>query len=220
MRLVDLDKLPLEEDELLLREKYLTSDHKYWEKPMSLAEYENYMGEGKLLQTPTSHYYRDKSKDGIGVTVGKVSGDSNASITLHRRYSYPVLHNHEFVEIIYVAAGCGTNFLEKTSFPLKKGDVCIMAPDALHTPVCTDDHSCLINIMVNRDFFNKTFMGILRGGKVLASFLENILYHHPSSPYILFPTGDDQWLRELARHMVTEVREQPHAYEHSISGTK
>ena len=100
---------------------------------------------------------------------------------------------------------------------MKEGDVCIMAPSSVHALSCTNDESIILNIMMNKDFFDQNFLGILRGGKILVNYLENILYHRDSSPYILFPTGNDPWLKELARRLLSEITLMPHAYEYSTS---
>lgn len=42
----------------------------------------------------------------------------------------------------------------------------VLAPSAFHAISCTNDESCILNIMVNRAFFDQNFMQILRGGKI------------------------------------------------------
>ena len=216
MRLEELKNRPLEEDEFQLKQAYLSSDTSLWESPMTFAEYESLAAQGIVVKTRQSHYYKDKSRDGMGITVKNVEAQSHISASTHRRYSYPVLHNHEYIEIIYIASGHCTNLFEHTALELKTGDVCVLSPDSFHALSCTNDESCIINIMMNKSFFDHAFLGLMSGGKHLVSFLENILYHHPSSPYILFPTGQDSWLRELARHILAETVQMPYAYDHSI----
>ena len=215
MKLETLENRPLKADEILYRKAFL-SDGALWKKPMSYAEYEEYDSQGLIVHTENGHYYRDKSDEQRGVTIMQVDSSSNAAVTLHPRYSYPVLHNHHFVEIVYVVQGSCTNFMKDASFPLKTGDVCILAPNAMHALSCTNDSSCIVNIMVNRKFFDHNFLGYLSGGQLLVNFLEGILYGKTTSPYLLFPTDNDEWLESLAQRMITETVQQPHAYEHSI----
>ena len=216
MRLENIENRPLEPDEQQLKQAYLTSDSALWEKPMTYAEYEEYVRQGVVAKTIRSDYYKEKSKDRMGITVKNVENLSHASASTHRRYSYPVLHNHEYVEIIYVAAGSCINLFESSSIPLKTGDVCILAPESFHALSCTNDESCILNIMMNKSFFDHAFLDLMQGGRHLVSFLENILYHHPASPYILFPTGRDAWLYELSRHILTEAEQTPYAFDRSI----
>ena len=216
MRLEQIEGRPLNEDEQAYKKAYQAGNHKLWESPMSFAEYENYDALGLIPQSPHGHYYKEKSIDRRGITIDWEEGDSKAMITVHQRYSFPVMHNHDYVEIIYIASGNCVHFLEDTSFEMKTGDVCVLAPNALHALGCTNDESCVLNIMVNRHFFDHRFLNILRGGKLLSNYLEGILYERSVSPYILFPTGTDPWLHTLGQHLLTESNGTLHAYDYSI----
>ncbi len=208
---------PLEEDEIILKNAYQRGDQRLWTSPMTYAEYERGCREGILVQTPRSYIYREKSIGKKGDTVADVESDSHVEVALHRRYSYPVLHNHDYVEIIYVAAGSCMNCFAKSSFPMNEGDVCFMAPQASHALSCLNDESCIVNLMVSRKFLGRNFLYMLKGGRLMADFLESVLYRRTISPYILFPTGKDPWLLELAGRILTEAKYRPHAYAYSIS---
>ena len=208
---------PLNESERILKKAYETGDKTLWEKPMSFSRYEQYEREGVIVQTPASHLYRDKSRSGRGFTVEEAPLATQTFVAPHLRYSYPVLHNHNYVEIVYVAAGSCVNLFENASFPMKAGDVCILAPSAVHTLSCTNDESFILNMMVNRRFFDKRFLSRLQGGKLLAEYLEGILFEQAVSPYVLFPTGEDVWLGILAEAMLREIERKEYAYEYSLS---
>lgn len=217
MRLEKIYNRPLQEDEMLLKKSYKKENAFLWDRPMTFTEYEQYKAEGLIAQTPTEHYYKEKSIGQLGVTVNDVVSSSHTDVTIHTRYSYPVLHNHDYIEIIYVAVGSCQHFFEKTSFQMNEGDICIMAPFTLHTLSCTNDESCILNLMISKKVFSQNFLNLLRGGKVVSEFLEKIIYQHAASPYILFPTKQDPWLLELARRLLTEKKLELHAYEYSIS---
>lgn len=217
MRFEDIENISLDTDEQLLKNAFISSENLYWDNAISFSEYQALIRQGLIVQTPSSHYIFDKSQDNLGMTIDSVKNTSNVTITRHKRYSYPVLHNHNYVEIVYVAKGHCTNCFEDYSFEMKDGDVCIMSPSSIHALSCTNDESCIINLMMNREFFDQNFLGFMRGGKILVEYLENILYHQESSPYILFPTGKDSWLQQLASHLLTESNQQPQGYEYSIS---
>ena len=217
MALEDMKSYPLNESERILKNAYETGDKTLWEKPMSFSRYEQYEREGLIVQTPASHLYRDKSRSGRGFTVEEAPLATQTLVTPHLRYSYPVLHNHSYVEIVYVAAGNCINLFENGSFPMKAGDVCILAPNAVHALSCTNDDSCILNMMVNRRFFDKRFLSLLQGGKLMADYLEGILFEREISPYVLFPTGDDTWLGILAEAMLNEIEHKEYAYEYCLS---
>ena len=154
---------PLNEDEMLFREAYRKGPSSLWEQPMTYSAYEQYRQEGKVVVTTHSNRYRDNTLGARGVTVEEVAGPIQARLAVHSRYSYPILHNHNYVEIVYVASGQCVNLFETTSFPMKAGDVCILSPNAMHAISCTRDDTCVLNMMVNRTFFTKQFLHLLRG---------------------------------------------------------
>lgn len=207
---------PLEEDELACKLNYIKSGPALWEVPMSFSTYERYLEDGTIPPTPKSDLFKVHSKNKLGSTVDDIDTSYNVAVTVHRRYSYPVLHNHEYVEIIYVAKGECENLFSGSSFHMKEGDVCIMSPNAYHALSCTNDESCILNIMVSKKFFNQNSLDILSGHKLIYDFFENILYRRASSPYILFPTGQDPWLYDIAAHMLSEAKNKRRAYDYSL----
>ena len=217
LRYEDFENLPMDDEEQLCRAAYLNSDHSLWSKAISIDEYLSLLKQGKIVLAPTSEYFWGKSLNNKGITISDVQSSSNVSITRHRRYSYPVLHNHNYVEIVYVATGHCTNCFSGFSFEMKAGDVCIMTPSSVHALSCTNDYSVILNLMMNKEYFDQNFLSLIRGGKILVNYLENIIYQKDNSPYILFPTGNDAWLKEIAIHLLSEAVQKPHAYEYSIS---
>lgn len=215
MRLEKINNRPLQTNEKIMKQAYL-GEASLWEKPMTISEFYEYVEEGRLAPTSSTGYYKTETRDGLGITVNPNKSESNVKIIVHERYGYPVLHNHDFVELIYVASGRCIHFLDSTSFELKEGDFCILSPNAFHALSCTDDDSCIITFMVNRQFFDQRFMEILCGGKILSDFMREILYQRSVSPYILFPTGSDPWLLELAGRLITEATGNLYASDYSI----
>lgn len=98
------DWRPLSEEEKLFMQTWEKGPSSLWEKPMSFSKYEQYVRDGLVVQTATSHYYKDKSRGGRGVTVEEIPVPTQALVSLHPRYSYPVLHNHNYIEFVYVCA--------------------------------------------------------------------------------------------------------------------
>lgn len=217
MRIETIYNRPLDDNESAFRQAYINGDKAYWTTPMTFSEYEKGISEGALVCTPVSEFYRTKTVSQRGLTNLDINRDFYAGVILHKRYSYPVLHNHDYVEIIYVAAGRCTNLFTGFSFEMKEGDVCILSPHTFHAISCTNDESCVLNLIVSLKFFSQKFLDILKGGKLISGFFESILYKTSSSPYILFHTDRDPWLSELAARLLTEEIQKPYAYDYSIS---
>lgn len=215
MRLEQIKSRPLDADEQIFKKKYLSSNHSLWEKPMTFAQYQDYAASGKVVLTPSSYFYRDRSRNNLGNTMEEADNSYHVELTLHTRYSYPVLHNHSYIELIYVAAGTVKNLLRETQFDMSEGDVCILSPNSFHALSCTNDESCILNIMIGKDFFDQNFFRTLSGG-VIINFMKQVLYQRVSSPYILLPTRQDPWLHTLAQHLVTEMVQKKRGSDYSI----
>ena len=125
----------------------------------------------------------------------------------HERYSYPILHNHAYVEIAYVYNGECTHYIGNHSFSMKKGDLCILAPETMHTIVAVNDESIVLNILMSKRQLDQSFLAMVREKHLLAEFFQNILYGKSVSPYIMFPTGQDEWLRQIFQRMFEEMTE-------------
>ncbi len=216
MKIETICNRPLFEDELVYKRDFQEKGPSHWSIPMTFSAYEEGIRTGRLVLAPGAEVYREGSVDQLGTTIKPIENEYNVRISLHRRYSYPVLHNHSYIEIIYVAAGRCTNLFKLSSFPMGAGDVCIMSPHAFHALSCTNDESCIINIMVSPKFFDRNFLTVLKGGKVMSDFLERVLYRENVTPYILFRTGKDERLRNLGAHMLTESQNKPHAFEYAL----
>lgn len=185
-------------------------------KPMPHAEYEMINQNIRKYYLPIEKYHEQITTNSPGNTIKDVavSGDF-VEIVLHRRYSYPVMHNHEYIELIYVYQGECTHFVEKQEFVMKEGDVCIMTPTAMHAISAPSDEAVILNIMMSKKMFNASFLKILRGGKILCEFFENLLYDKDVSPYIIFPTKEDPWMHEVMRRMYQERMAKDYLYNES-----
>lgn len=143
--------------------------------------------------------------------VGKID------VVVHPRYSYPVIHNHSYLEIICVLTGECTNFIERTSLRMKAGDICILSPNAFHALSCTADDSRILNILVSFHFLEQSFRDLLRGGEILSSFIDSILQGKSVSPYILYETGSDLLVRELEEKICIESSNREYGWLHALS---
>lgn len=204
-----------------LKHAYENGGKEYVENKLSYAEYAELVECGKCIISPYGNLYREFSERNLGTTVVKVGTENNAFknifVTLHPRYSYPIMHNHNYIEIIYVKNGQCKHFVEDRAFTMKKGDVCILAPKTMHALSVTDDETLVMNIMVNNEFFDREFLDLMRGGPALVEFFESIFYKRQLvCPYVIYHTGEDVYMGELTARLYHEVLNQPYAYEKSM----
>lgn len=196
----------LSEREKYYKREYENGGAKYLEKPMSIWEFEK-INNSKQREhyVELERYHKELTTYSQGNTVREpaVDGDS-IEIVVHSRYGYPILHNHEYIELIYVYSGTCLHFVEDKSFEMRKGDVCLLTPNAMHAISAVQDDAVIINIMMSKNMFDTSFFQLLKGEKVLSEFFEHIFYHTQVSPYILFPTGEDSKVQDIVKQMYLE----------------
>lgn len=218
-----MDKWKRKLEQLNEREKKLKCLYESGRKEMveSVLSYEQYCScveMGKCLDDEIGRYYRDKSKNLLGYTIDEVEVISKEEIdvVVHQRYSYPVMHNHAYVELIYVYSGSCIHFVETGSFEMKAGDICILAPNAMHAVSVSSDDVTVVNLMISKKLFDAAFLGMIRGDRLLVDFFQNVLYNKKVSPYIIFHTKQDALVRKIVLDMYREREEMLYAYKENL----
>lgn len=122
----------------------------------------------------------------------------------HLRYLPAILHSHAFLEIVCVVEGSCTNYVQQQELHMKKGDICIIAPETEHAVSAFSDDCILINIILRVSTFEKAFFGVLSENDILSHFFMRTLYHSKTHPYLYFRTGDDQELFDYVLYAYQE----------------
>lgn len=122
----------------------------------------------------------------------------------HLRYMPAIYHVGEFFELECVLSGEVTSFVEERLLTLSAGDVLILGPGTRHAACTYEEEGIMINILVRQSTFEKRFLHLLPDADIIRGFFQNALYHSPSTPYLLFPTGDGAFLQ---RHILPLLRE-------------
>lgn len=112
----------------------------------------------------------------------------------HLRYLPAILHTHSFLEVVCMVEGSCTNYVRRQELHMKKGDICIIAPETEHAISAFSDDCIIINIILRVSTFEKAFFGVLSDNDVLSDFFMRTLYHSKTNPYLYFRTGDDREL--------------------------
>lgn len=197
---------------------YQELDSDLFTHPMSFSEYEKLDENIQKFYFMVKQHHRPTGENGENTVYNVFSGpDDYVKIVQHSRYSFPLLHNHEYVELVYVYNGECTHFIEDQQITMRNGDLCILAPNAMHAISATNDDAVIVNIMVNQKLFDESFMNLMHRVPSLTQFFESILYDRSSTPYILYPTGEDHWLHEMILYILTERKETDYLYNEGIS---
>lgn len=209
-----LDSLEIE-----YKKFYEASGKQYFMKPMTFGEFELLDPHIKETYKIMVQHHRHSGNNLDDSTAYNVfhAPDDRVEIIRHSRYSFPILHNHEFVELIYVYKGVCTHFIEDQELKMVTGDLCILAPNAIHAVSVTDDDTIVINILMSQKLFDQSFMQLMNRFPTLLQFFESILYMHSMTPYILYPTGSDRWMHELMYQIYLERSDKDYLYNECVA---
>lgn len=202
------------EHEILMKELYKNEGQKLLTSPMSfldyqklIKEYPNYLDLIEFYEEYTKDIYSSVIKELEDIDEG-----SHVHVVFHERYSFPIVHKHSYIEIVYVYSGSCQHYIEGQYITMDKGTVCILALNAKHTPIVVDDNTIVINILVSKKIINDNFLDALKEKIVLKEFLTKVLYNKKNSSHIIFKTGEDKFITNIVECMYNEVSNKEHAY--------
>lgn len=133
----------------------------------------------------------------------KLSENKSVYLSKHNCYTPAFSHQHEFFEVIYVLSGTCTQTIGQNIIKSNTGDLCLLAPNVLHT-IEVFDESVIINILIRRSTFDDIFFNVLRDKSILSAFFMDNLYSKKRVEYIIFHTYDDDELVKKILEMYLE----------------
>lgn len=209
---------PLNEFEQLFKREYLAWSKPYLQRPVTYEEWQQLDADKRKPYQLAQQFHEKVTTNTPGNTIVDVGiqGDS-VEIVRHNRYGLPIMHNHAYVELAYVYSGSCIHFINRQTISMKEGDLCILAPDTMHAISVQDDDTIVVNIMMSKSMFDRSFLKMLRGGKVISEFMEHVLYRQRVSPYLLYPTGTDAFLHEMARKVLEERERKDYLFNESVT---
>jgi len=221
---IGLDKwerrlLAFSEREQKSKEYYENGDRALMETPMSYEQYHVLAEEGRVYEDKLSSYYSYFTKNEMGNTnkeVEKIANGDRIAVVRAPSYCYPILHDHEYVEIIYVYRGSCRHYIREMNFEMQEGDLCIIPPKVSHTIINCYDGLVIVNILVSSQILDQSFLRMIRGSDMLREFFSQMLYHKRISPYILFHTGKDPVMHQRILDLYREDAEKSYAYNESM----
>ena len=121
----------------------------------------------------------------------------------HPRYTRPLLHSHDFVEIDFAAEGSFRLHFEDEVHEFREGAVCLIAPGSKHDIEITDE-STVYTFMLRRSTFEATFFSLLSRDDALSLFFRNILQQKQDPNYLMFQLQSVGFCRGLTERAMLE----------------
>lgn len=137
-----------------------------------------------------------------------IPNGKDTAILRHLRYLPAMYHEHSFFEMIYVFEGSCINYIAEIPVTLKKGDLCLIAPDTLHALEAYSDGAAIYNFMIRTSTFEQVYRSFLRSSNALNDFFMQALYVKRRNASMIFHTGDDGVLRDFINHACQEYEKQ------------
>ncbi len=133
-------------------------------------------------------------------------------IVQHDRYTPPVLHKHDFFELVYVYEGEFVHQISSRKLLMHTGDLCLIPPEVYHS-LDVRNYSVILNILIPQNKFRDLILKEVRGH----SLLSRLFAASGASPgYFLFHTCGETQIQQLILDMCLESLNQEPYYLHMI----
>lgn len=127
----------------------------------------------------------------------------NVNIGVHGTAANGIMHSHEFFELIYVAQGEVTDFIDGVEICLPEGSVCIHNPKALHKIVRCSESDFLINFAIRRETFENVIFLPIIAEPTLNRFFLRYSAMEDCTNFMAFPARDRR-IDEIIELLVLE----------------
>lgn len=126
-------------------------------------------------------------------------------------------HYHEFFEIMYVYKGSCTNTINGGEFTMNEGDICILGMHDYHNVKVDCQNDILINILIKKSLFDKSFLSLLSENDLLTNFFVTSLFTLKDKQHYLYFSGENNKVAQsLIQQLVMEYFNKKVCYKKSM----
>ncbi|WP_161979042.1 AraC family transcriptional regulator [Streptococcus sp. S784/96/1] len=193
--------LVLNEVERKHKNVYLADRERILFSPLRFEDYSRLLDEEKHY-FDYRQFYQQTSREGKGLTITRnvLYEDTTIYVSRHTRYAFPILHNHDFIELVYVMNGSCINYINGQAIAMHKGDFCFLAPEAVHALLAVNDDDVIINMLLWKESMEASFADLFRRDCYITDFFKQLLLGKHYAPYMIFHTdGDRKILNQVLR---------------------
>lgn len=125
--------------------------------------------------------------------------------TCHPRFGEALEHHHDYIEMVYVYSGECHQRINDNDILMKKGDMCILDTNVLHSIEPASEDDIIINCLMSKKHLDNILIERLSGNDLLSSFFIRALYGNENfNEYILFNYSNSQKLERLMEEVLCE----------------
>ncbi|MDU6523470.1 MAG: helix-turn-helix domain-containing protein [Enterococcus sp.] len=161
--------------------------------------------------SPKTHRYNSINTqllDGKSVYVfnyHSLLDKSSIAVMKNSRFMSIPLHIHNVIEINYVYEGCCKQTINGQFINMEKGDICILDTNVPHQIDMLNDKDIVLNIIMDKSYFDQSFFNRWSQQNVLTSFLINALdkEKHISS-FLFFKSPKNRQIHDYIKTICCE----------------
>jgi AraC-type DNA-binding domain-containing proteins len=136
----------------------------------------------------------------------------------HPRFAETSEHHHDYIEMIYVYSGEFHQIVNGNKLHMKKGEVCILDTNVMHSINKTSENDIIINCIMSKKYLDDILINRLSGNDLLSSFFIRAIYQSSDyNDYILFKSGESEKLAKLMDTVLCEYFGSGHCPEEVIN---
>ncbi len=156
--------------------------------------------------------YLDKISDSI------FSESEDIKVIIHAMDTNKLnAYYHDFFEIMYVYKGSCINGINGNSFKMNEGDICILGMNDSHYVKVDCEGDILINILIKKSLFDKSFLSLLSENNLLTNFFITSLFAlKDEQHYLYFPGENSKSAQVLIQQLVVEYFNKKVCYKKSM----
>ena len=132
-------------------------------------------------------------------------------ISRHQRYIPVPAHVHEWIELSYMYSGsCSQVVNETANIVLESGQMLLLDRDSIHSIGNTSDNDILINILIDKAYFNNAFFNRFSKENVILKFLLNSISEKTTHDnFIVFHSEKSNRIRKFMQELMIEFLSPP-----------
>lgn len=122
------------------------------------------------------------------------------------RHLPPYWREDDYFEVYYAFSGSSPVFFSDETVRLSRGDVLLIPPGVRKACTLPDDDCAMLFFMIRKSTFSQVFLAHLSSDNLMSKFFRDALGGKREVPYLLFPTGGDDWIETLLYRIFEECR--------------